>query len=198
MNSKFFNGFLVLLSPDGIFKRTIKEESAIKPLLSLLISSAFFTILAVYMLKKATNLGVKFLLIQEVMLILSAFFSCVLITAAVSGFFNWVYSLMVKKGSKVLEPDFLSSFCCRAYVIPWWVFLLFVHLFFSSSYKNIIVVVCVLIFVVRLLDIEARLLKTVYKLKLIQGYALILLQMVLLLSGASMGFLISWTSRLGK
>jgi len=198
MDSKFFNGFLVLLSPDSIFKRTIKEESAVKPLISLFISCMFFTIVALYLIKKAAKPAVEIIMVQELMFILCAFFSCVLITAAISGFFNWVYSLMIKKGTEVLEPDFLSSFCCHAYVIPLWMFLLFVHIFFSIWYKNIIVIICVMIFIIRLLDIEARLLKTMYKLRLIQGYVIIFIQMLLLSLGAGIGFLISWASRLGN
>ena len=191
MDSKFFNGFLVLLFPDSIFKQAVKDEEAIKPLTSLLLFAFIFSTLGIYVLKEFTYFKFSISTAQVFLVILCVFFIFILLTAALSGLFNWAYSTTIRIKGKKIRADFLGSFCAHAYSVPLWIFLVFLHIVLEKSQENIVLIIVSVAVILRLLDIEARLLKAVYKMRLMQGYLVVCLQTMLLLLGSSLGYALS-------
>ncbi|MCG2712119.1 MAG: hypothetical protein L6416_07345 [Candidatus Omnitrophica bacterium] len=191
MDSKFFNGILVLLFPDTIFKQAVKDEDAFKPLTSLLFSAVLFSSLGLFVLKNFTYFKLSLSVPQVFLVILSVFFVLILVTSAVSGLLNWVYLLTLRFKSKKIIPDFLGSFCAHAYTVPVWLFLIFLHIVMQRSQDNIFFMVLSVIVILRLLDLEARLVKTVYKIRLMQSYMLVFLQTLLFSLGSFIGNVLS-------
>ena len=191
MDSKFFNGILVLLFPDRIFKRAVKDEDAFKPLTSLLFSAVLFSSLGIYILKNFTYFKLSISVLQVFLVILSVFFVFILLTSAVSGLLNWVYLMTFRIKSKKITSDFLGNFCTHAYIVPIWMFLIFLHIAFYGMQRNIFFIVLFVAAIVRLLDLEARLVKAVYKMRLMQGYLLVFLQTLLFFLGGFIGYVLS-------
>ncbi|MFH1092540.1 MAG: hypothetical protein V1739_00135 [Candidatus Omnitrophota bacterium] len=191
MDSKFFNGILVLLFPDRIFKGAVKGEDAFKPLTSLLFSAVLFSTLGIYVLKNFTYFKLSLSITQSWLVILSVFFVFILATSAVSGLLNWMYSMTLRVKSKEIEPDFLGSFCVHAYTVPLWLFLIFLHIVLYGKHDNILFIVISAAVMIRLLDLEARLVKAVYKMRLMQSYALVFLQTLLICLGSLIGYVLS-------
>ncbi len=191
MDSKFFNGILVLLFPDRIFKRAVKDEDAFKPLNSLLFSAVLFSSLGIYLLKNFTYFKLKISVLQVFLVILSVFFVFILVTSAVSGLLNWVYSMTLRIKSKKITSDFLGSFCTHAYTVPLWLFLIFLHIVLYTTWDNIFFIALSVAAMIRLLDLEARLVKAVYKMRLMQGYMLVFLQTLLFFLGSFIGYVFS-------
>ena len=188
MHSRFFNGFLAFLLPDEVFKYTIKAESAFEPLISLLLFASFSTVLGIKLLHKFALYKLSLTFPVALLGILSIFFMFILVTAAISGLSDWVYFSSVKIGRKKINSDFLSSFCCHAYIMPFWLFLLAVYLFLPALEQSSIFLIIAVFFIIRLLDMEARLIKAVYGLRLIQSYAIVFIQMILVVLGISMAY----------
>lgn len=191
MDSKFFNGILVLLFPDRIFKGAVKNEDALKPLASLLFTAALFSSLGLYVLKNFTYFKLSLSITQSLLVILSVFFVFIIATSAVSGLLNWMYSITLRVKSKGIEPDFLGSFCVHAYTVPLWLFLIFLHIVLYTRHDNVLFIVISVAAIIRLLDLEARLVKAVYKLHLMQSYALVFLQTLLICLGSLIGYVLS-------
>ena len=191
MDSKFFNGILVLLFPDRVFKKAVKDEDALKPLTSLLFFAFIFSTLGIYVLKKFTYFKLSISAVQVFLVIFSVFFIFVLVTAALGGFLNWVYCAAIRIKSKKIKSDFLGSFCTHAYTVPLWMFLFFLHIVLERAQGNVVLIIVSAAAIIRLLDIEARLVKAVYKLRLMQGYLLVCLQTLLLFLGIFLGHALS-------
>ena len=190
MDSKFFNGILVLLFPDGIFKRAVNDEDAFKPLTSLLFSALLFSSMGIYVLKYFTYYKFSISLAQVCLVILSVFFIFIIITSAMSGLLDWGYSTTLRHKGRKIAPDFLGSFCAHAYTVPLWMFLIFLHIVLYKLQDNVFIIILSAAVIIRLLDIEARLVKVVYKMRLVQGYMLVFLQTMLLFLGVFIGYLI--------
>lgn len=188
MDSKFFNGILVLFFPDDILKRAVNDEDAFKPLTSLLFSAFLFSSVGIYVLKHFTYYKFSISLPQAFLVSLSVFFIFIIVTSAVSGFLNWGYSTTLRLKGRKIEPDFLGSFCAHAYIVPLWLFLTFLHIVLYGIQDNVFCIVLSLAAIIRLLDIEARLVKVVYKMHLVQGYMLVFLQTMLLFLGGFIGY----------
>ncbi len=191
MDSKFFNGILVLLFPDRIFKRAVKDEDAFKPLISLLFSAVLFSSVGIYVLKNFTYFKLTISVSQVFLVILSVFFVFILVTSAVSGILNWVYPMTLRIRSKKITDDFLGNFCAHAYTIPLWMFLIFLHIVLYRVQDNIFFIALSIAAIIRLLDVEARLVKAVYKMRLMQGYVLVFLQTMLFSLGSFIGYVLS-------
>ncbi len=191
MNSKFFNGILVLFFPDAIFKRAVDDEEVFSPLTSLLFSSMIFSVLGIYIMKNFTYFKFTISVLQIFLVVLIVFFIFILVTSALSGFLNWVYSMTLRIKSKKITPDFLGSFCAHAYIVPLWMFLMFLYVVLYEIPVNVFFLVLFVAVIIRLLDLEARLVKTVYKMRLIQSYVLVFLQTLMLSLGGFIGYLLS-------
>jgi len=191
MDSKFFNGILILFFPDGIFKRAVNVEDAFKPLTSLLFSAFLFSSVGIYVLKHFTYYKFSISLPQVFLISLSVFFIFIIVTSAVSGLLNWGYSTTLRHKGRKIEPDFLGSFCAHTYTIPLWLFLIFLHIVLYRIQDNVFVIVLSIAAIIRLLDIEARLVKVVYKMRLVQGYMLVFLQTMLLTLGGFVGYMLN-------
>ncbi len=191
MNSKFFNGILVLLFPDRIFKQAVKDEDGLKPLTSLLFASFLFSTIGMFVLKKFTYFKLSLSVPQIFLVIFIVFFVAVFVTAAISGLFNWVYSMTILLKKKKIKSDFLGNFCTHAYTVPLWMFLIFMHIVLERVGGNIWLIIVSVSVIIRLLDLEARLVKAVYKMRLIQGYLLVFLQTLLLFLGSTLGYAIT-------
>ncbi|MCK4994084.1 MAG: hypothetical protein KAS13_03450 [Candidatus Omnitrophica bacterium] len=191
MDSKFFNGILVLLFPDSIFKKAVKDEDALKPLTSLLFSAFIFSALGIYVLKKFTYFKLNISALQVFLGIFFVFFVFILVTAFLSGLLNWVYSAALRIKKKKIVPDFLGSFCTHAYIVPLWMFLIFLHIVLYRIQDNVFLLILSIAVIIRFLDIEARLVKAVYKMRLMQGYMLVFLQTLLLFMGSFIGYALS-------
>lgn len=192
MDSKFFNGFLVLLFPDGIFKQAVKDEDALKPLTSLLFFAFLFSTLGLYILKNFTYFKLSITFPQVLLISFTVFFIFILLNSALSGLLNWGYSITLRVKNKKIRPDFLGSFCAHAYVVPLWLSLIFIHIIVPRIQNNILFMLISLIVIIRLLDIEARLVKAVYKMRLMQGYLVVFFQTMLLFLGSVMGYAITY------
>ncbi len=193
MDSEFFNGFLILFFPDRILKRTIREESAFMPLMSLLISSVFFASLGLYCVKKFIIIiaNFKIHLPAALLIILCFYFIAIIVTAALSVFFDWIYTNTVIVKNNRVSANFLGNFLCHTYVFPLWVVVFFAYIMFPKASDSLIVNSLSLALVIRLLDIEARLIKIVYGLRLIQGYILVFMELILVLLGMGIGIFVS-------
>ncbi|MFH1063284.1 MAG: hypothetical protein V1747_10445 [Candidatus Omnitrophota bacterium] len=188
MQSRFFNGFLAFILPDEVFNYTKKAESAFEPLVSLLLFSSISTALGIKLIHKFAAYEFNLTFSLALLGVLTIFFLFILATAAISGLLDWVYFSGVKIGKKKIKSDFLSSFCCHAYIMPFWLFLLAIYLFLPALEKSSIFVISAVFFMIRLLDMEARLIKAVYGLRLIQSYVLVFLQIILVVLGISMAY----------
>jgi hypothetical protein len=188
MQSRFFNSFLVFIFPDDVFKYTIKSASAFEPLISLLLFSSFLTGLGMKLIHKFAPQELNLAFPSALLAVLTIFFGFILATAAISGFSDWLYCAGVKIGKKQINSDFLSSFCCHAYIVPTWIFILALYLCLPVLEKSPIFIIIAVFSMIRLLDLEARLIKAVYGLRLIQSYVLIFLEMSIVVFGVSMAY----------
>jgi len=188
MRLRFLNGFLVFVWPDLVFKRAIQAESAFEPLVSLLLFASIFIGLGLRLILQFSSYTLNLRFPTALLMIFSVFFIFVLLTAAISVFLNWVYSACIKIGKKKIQSDFLSSFCCHAYIMPIWLFLISIYLFLPSLEKTTLFAVSAVLLMIRLLDLEARLVKAVYGFRLIQSYLLVFGQLLLVVFGASLAY----------
>lgn len=188
MQSRFFNGFLAFIAPDEVFKYTIKTESAFEPLVSLLIFAGISTALGITLIHKFAFYALSLTFSSALLGVFIIFFIFILAAAAISGFSDWIYCSGIKIGKKKINSDFLSSFCCHAYIIPFWLFLLAVYLCLPDLEKSSVFVICAVFLIIRLLDMEARIIKAVYGLRLIQSYLLVFLQIIVFVFGISIAY----------
>ncbi|MBU1086213.1 MAG: hypothetical protein KKD05_01700 [Candidatus Omnitrophica bacterium] len=188
MRSRFLNGFLVFVWPDLVFKYAIQAETAFEPLVSLLLFASIFTALGLRLIQQFSSYTLNLRFATALLIIFSVFFIFVLITAAISVFLNWVYSACIKIGKKKIQADFLSSFCCHAYIMPIWLFLISIYLFLPNLEKTTLFGISAVLLMIRLLDIEARLIKAIYGFRLIQSYLLVFVQLILVVFGASLAY----------
>jgi len=188
MRSRFFNGFLVFFSPDSIFKYTKKAESAFEPLVSLLLFAGFSTILGLKLIWFFNLYELNLLFSTALLIVFIVFFIFILLNAAISGLLDWIYSCGIKLGKKSIPSDFLGSFCCHAYIMPVWLFLVSMYLFLPDLKQSSLFAIFAVLLMIRLLDIEARLVKAVYELRLIQSYVLVFFQLICIVFGASLAY----------
>ncbi|MFH1460023.1 MAG: hypothetical protein ABIG64_06590 [Candidatus Omnitrophota bacterium] len=183
MYSKFFNNFLILFFPDLIFKKIIKEKSPFNSLISLLITALFFSSIGIFIYKKMIIPDLVIFLPIACLIIFCVFFLFILITALISFILDWIYLISFKFKGNNLPSDFFANFMAHAQVTPLWIFIIFLHVIFYAKQIPLIFTLLFVLIILRLLDIEARLVKTVYKLRLIQGYLMVLIQSILFLMG---------------
>ncbi len=188
MRSRFFNGFLVFFYPDSIFKYTKKAESAFEPLISLLLFAGLSMALGLKLIHTFQLYQLNMSFFTALLIVFTIFFVFILLNAAVSGLLDWIYSFGVKMGKKNISSDFLGSFCCHAYILPVWIFLVSMYLFLPDLKKSHLFEIGAVLLMIRLLDIEARLLKAVYGFRLIQSYVLVFLQLLCIVFGASLAY----------
>ena len=180
MDSRFFNGFLVFSNADSVFERTVENESAFEPLFSLLLFSSILMPISLFLINSFAVYQLHLPLNIIILWTMVLFFFLVLVTAAISGLLDWIYSWTIKIGKQNIQADFLSSFCCHSYVIPAAVFLMAIYLLLPELKQTVYFRVAAVLMLLKLADIEARLLKTVYKLRLIQSYVLLFIQTLLI------------------
>jgi len=190
MESKFFNGFLVLLFPDGIFKRIIREKDTFRPFISILISSVFLSTLSIFLFKVCRLPQVSIRPNEAVLIVAGVYFLVIVLTAALSIFFNWLYSIAIRLKTQRLSSDFAGNFLCHIHVVPLWLFLVFLTVLTTDKDINGFLLSIAVCFTIRLLDIEARLIKIVYKLRLIQAYVIVFFEFILIVCGIGLGPLI--------
>jgi hypothetical protein len=198
MHSEYFNGFLIFLYPDQVLKQTVEKESAFEPLISLLMFSAVITPVSINIADYYALYDLAFPMPILLLAIFAVFFTLILLTAAVSFLFDWLYSTGIRIGKKNIKPDFLGSFCTHAYLMPAWFFLLIIYLFFPALKYNSLFQIAAVFMMIRLLDIESRLIKAVYNFRLIQSYVLVFLQMLLVVLGVSIGYSVKYIAPLLK
>jgi len=189
MECKFLNGFLVILFPDAVFKKSVSAKTALPALGSLLLFSAFLVGAGLMSMKKFIHPLVDVSLPLAAAEIFGLWALFVLLVAAVSWFLNGVYAGTIRIKGRPLDTDFVGNFLCRAYVVPWWVALGFFYFVFVDRHETTAGILVFVLSSVRLLDIEARLVKVVYKLRLIQGYAVVCVEVLLIAAGMIIGSL---------
>ncbi|MBU1043754.1 MAG: hypothetical protein KJ915_05080 [Candidatus Omnitrophica bacterium] len=188
MRSRFFNGFLVFISPDSVFKNTIKAESAFEPIISLLLFAGIFTAFGLQLIEQFASYKLNPQFPVALLVVFFVFFIFILLNAGISIFLDWVYTVCIKIRKEKLQSDFLSSFCCHAYIMPIWIFLISIYLFLPNLEKTTIFVIIAVLLMIRLLDIEARMIKAIYGVRLIQSYLLVFVQLILVVFGASLAY----------
>ena len=187
MQTKFLNGFMILICPDRIFKNAVKKEAAFEVIISLFVTTLVMTpglmnLFKIVRIPTFTINGSTLLLIM-----LSTFCVFILISAVMSWFFNWLYSLAIERRAGLVTSNFTGSFICHMYVIPYWALLGTLHSILSGKSIEVWWVLVSVLFAIRLLDIEARLIKVVYRMRLIKGYAVVLAQLLLIGLGMGLG-----------
>lgn len=187
MQTRFTNGFMVLVCPDRIFKDAVNKKATTEAMFSLFIITMILVPLFINIFKEVRipSLNVTFSTI--ILMMFSMFFGLVLFTAGISWFFNWLYSLAIERRGGLVASDFKGNFLCHINVIPYWVMICVLHSIFYGKEVQIWWVLLSVLFTIRLLDIEARLIKVVYRMRLIQGYTVVLAQLLLIGLGMGMG-----------
>ncbi|MBI4846079.1 MAG: hypothetical protein HY810_06375 [Candidatus Omnitrophica bacterium] len=186
-NSRFFNIFFVLLFPDKVFKKIIKDI----PVFDVLISLLLFVLLISGWIFKGIDitdfLDITISPAKIILIILAVFFLLIMLIALISVFLDWLYSVGLRVKGQRLCSDFIGSFLCHAQVIPLW-FFLGIYFFIHPHMKiHSLSMIGGIIFIARLLDIEARLLKAVYNLRMIQAYLVVFMTVLLILLGGMIG-----------
>ncbi|MBU4304112.1 MAG: hypothetical protein KJ893_00575 [Candidatus Omnitrophica bacterium] len=187
MKTKFLDSFLILFFPDGVLKKTISAVSPGNVFVSVFIFTACATSVLIFAVKKYAMPMLEILPAAELLLIVAVYIMNTIVAAALSGFLNWIYSSAVKIKGRLLVSNFLYNFLCRSYLVPIWAAGFFTYLFFADAGDNPAVTGVLICLAIRLLDIEARLVKRVYELRLIQGYLIVFIELLLLLSGFGIG-----------
>ncbi|MCP4650553.1 MAG: hypothetical protein GY853_10800 [PVC group bacterium] len=196
MDLKFLSGLLILVFPDGIFKNVVKKEAALKVFFSTAISVVALTTLAVFLFKTYKRPEIIITSHTLFSIIISVYCSIIIIGAALSWFFNWIYSISVERRGWPVGSNFVGNFLCHIYMMPFWGMLIFLYTSIVPKTMNIGWIVVMVFYTIRILDIEARLIKVVYKLRLIQGYTIVFSQLVLIGIGMGLGsFLVSLISQ---
>ena len=169
---QFFDGFLSFLFPDRVFVSTISRTRPGDAFFSLLVSSSVFMALLVYIIKqKMPNM---FFAPNMVFLsMIFAYCSLIVFIAAVSFLTDWIYVTFLSTGHLKIKNNFLDNFLCRTFTMPFWVFIFCLHVIFYARIAAGPWLFFMSVVVLRLLDIEARLIRRVYDVKLILGYTLV-------------------------
>ncbi len=179
-----------MVFPDRIFKRAVKEKRGLQPFLSLFICVLTFAAGGIYLFKVFQFPPVEIRLVTALLIILSTYVISIILTAVLSSFFNRVYSITIKLKGQPIRSDFRGNFLCHLHTFPYWMFLLFLYLLLSDVDIHTGWIVLLVCFIIRILDIEARLMKVVYKLRLIQGYVIVFVELVSISMGMGLGSLI--------
>ncbi|MDD5747124.1 MAG: hypothetical protein PHO30_07680 [Candidatus Omnitrophica bacterium] len=190
MGYDFFNGFLAVLFPDSVFKKSVNAKTAFSAVGSLSLSSVFLVGVGLFGLKTFVHPNVEVTFLRAVAVIFGLWVMLIFLTAAMSWFLNSVYAGTIRIKGKPLDTDFFGNFLCRSYVIPWWVGLGFFYIAFLDRHESTAGILVFVLGGIRLLDIEARLVKVVYKLRLIQGYAVVFVEVLFIAAGMIVGSLL--------
>ncbi|MFH2137564.1 MAG: hypothetical protein ABII88_03515 [Candidatus Omnitrophota bacterium] len=190
MTTKFLNGIMVLVFPDGVFKNTVNNESVIDSFIALFVSNIIMVSGMFYLFKKFKLPELIIPLGTMGLIIVAMYFATILLTAALSWFFNWIYSLAIERRGGPVSSNFVGNFLCHLYIMPMWIFMVLLYSYFNDKIMSVGWVLFIVLFMIRLFDIEARLLKIIYKLRLIQGYTIVFLQLLLIGIGMGLGSLI--------
>lgn len=184
VESKFFAGFLVLIFPDKIFKKILKEDISLRTFISIFISMSVLVTFGVYLFKIIRGPAIMVTWINFLTVFSSLYFIVIIASSAISLFFDWVYTLAIKVKNRPIESNFAGNFLCHLYILPFWFFLIFLFINLKINWWSILLFAGLII---RFLDIETRLIKVVYRLGLIQGYLIMLLEVLFIWVGINLG-----------
>ncbi len=172
-----FDGFLFLIFPDRVFRSIVSKARPYDVFLSLLVSCTVFVSLLTWMVR----MKMPQLVFPWQYIFLAAIFcycSLVVFSAAISFMTDWIYVTFLSARKLKPEHDFLNNFLCRTLTLPFLAFLLYMHVLFYENIAGgpLLFLVCILL--LRILDVQARLIKLVYHVRLIQGYTLVFINTV--------------------
>jgi len=188
MESKFFDGLLVLLSADKIFKKTVREKNVFGSFRALFFSVLILNAAGICLFKILRGQAISFSLYQGLLLLISVYPLVIVSNGILSLFFDWLYSRTIKIKDRFLSSDFVDNYLVHLYILPFWFFAVFLFLNIRLNSKWILIPIILL---VRILDIEARAIKIVYNLRLAQAYTIIFAKMSLISIGAGFGYLLN-------
>ncbi|MBU0634291.1 MAG: hypothetical protein KKB82_05965 [Candidatus Omnitrophica bacterium] len=191
MSTQSLNGFLVLIFPDGIFKKTVKDKDITRPLVSLFIASVFLTAALLYIFKIVQAPGLALSPKVSFMAPVFVYFAVIVVTFAVSFFLDLLYTKSIRFRGRLFHSDLTGHFLCQVYVVPWVMFLFFLWSITAQLVLNPASSFIFVCFVIRIMDIEARLVKIVYRTRLIQAYIIIFIEFMLITLGMGIGFLLA-------
>ncbi|RKY37621.1 MAG: hypothetical protein DRP78_00530 [Candidatus Omnitrophota bacterium] len=193
MKTNFLDGFLVLLCPDCVFEKCNKQQRFFNALISVFFSNLFFSSLCIYSFFKNNLPFLKIKINMILLLILNLYFIIIICSAILSYFLDRFYPSALKIKGLSMDSNLSKHFLCRIYVLPLWFLLLYIYLIMVSNNNdiNIIGYIFIIIMLLRILDVEARLIKVVYNIKLAQAYLIISVEAWLISIGVGIGWIIS-------
>ncbi len=176
---RLLDGFLVIAFPDKVFPRVLANDRIQVDFFAVYLTFQFLFVVSINLFRLINLPSLYPPLGWIVLASLGIFLLSLNLVAGASFILNWLYSNAITVKGRNLEAGFRSSFLCRVYLLPYWLFSMFILAAFSSLVWRVAGFLLVLI----LLHAEARMMRILYKVGARQAYVLIATQTVVILIG---------------